>query len=410
MSYKFLLKPIFFILSLLSGTYLILYIEKLNPSDLGSLENIFEKKNIIEKSKYYPLRNFKRLSIKEKKIASIAWKYFENNFNNSTGLVNAMDGHPSSNLSDMTNYLMGMISAYEIGIIDSNTFDFRITRFLKSLSIIQLYQNKLPNKFYNTNTLRMTDENNVNTNIGIGWSALDIGRFFCFVNKIRFDYPQYTAKLQQAINNWKLNEMITDGYLYSVTIDKSKKANKIQEGILGYEEYCSKGLFLQGYDASEALLYNDFTKFIKIYNNEIAVDTRQKENQPKSNYLHSDAYILEGIEYGWNINSKELVYRIFKAQKERYLQTTIMTSIGEDYSENHKTISTKIAFAWYVLFNDFYADLIYKNILTLYSPQRGWYSGKYEETGLPDKFITCNTNGAILEALNYKMKGRIIKF
>lgn len=39
--YNFLFKPFFFICSLLFATWLVLYIEKIRPSDLGKFESIF---------------------------------------------------------------------------------------------------------------------------------------------------------------------------------------------------------------------------------------------------------------------------------------------------------------------------------------------------------------------------------
>lgn len=40
--YKFLLKPLFFIFNLFLATALVLWIEKLSPSDLGRFKSIFE--------------------------------------------------------------------------------------------------------------------------------------------------------------------------------------------------------------------------------------------------------------------------------------------------------------------------------------------------------------------------------
>lgn len=42
--YNFLFKPIFFICSLLFATWLVLYIEKINPSDLGKYESLFNSR------------------------------------------------------------------------------------------------------------------------------------------------------------------------------------------------------------------------------------------------------------------------------------------------------------------------------------------------------------------------------
>jgi hypothetical protein len=40
--YKFLLKPLFFIFNLIFATCLVLWIEKLSPSDLGRFKSVFE--------------------------------------------------------------------------------------------------------------------------------------------------------------------------------------------------------------------------------------------------------------------------------------------------------------------------------------------------------------------------------
>jgi|CXWL01.1.fsa_nt_gi hypothetical protein len=42
--YNFLFKPLFFIFSLIFATWLVLYIEKLRPSDLGKYEYIFKSR------------------------------------------------------------------------------------------------------------------------------------------------------------------------------------------------------------------------------------------------------------------------------------------------------------------------------------------------------------------------------
>ena len=437
---KFLFKPFFFIITLFLGVYLVFWIEKLKPSDFGSYKGIFLKEVIIHKIDFYPLRKPSgKLTWEEQLFAKIAWKYFQNNFHDSTGFVNGTNINSAITLKDMTSYLMGMISAYEINIIDSTELDLRLTFFLKSLATIQLYDGKLPNKIYSSATLQMLDNRNRITKKGVGWSSLDIGRFFSFVNKIMIDYPQYQPMLKRAMGKWNLENMISNGCLYGMANSRNERKPRVtQEGRLGYEEYCCKGLLMAGYDVTEAFSYTDFIKFIKIYKNEIAVDTRKMKNPPDYNYILSEPYILDGIEYGWDVNSKELAYRIFKVQKERYLETNIITAVCADYidtppyfvyntvyaddntwscigkngdnKEDLKSISTKAAFGWYVLFEDEYSDLLLATVKNLYDAEKGWYAGKYEKTGRTNKALTANTNGMILEALNYKMNGRIVKF
>jgi len=436
-NYNFIIKPVVFILGLGGTSLLVLYIEALRPSDFGFYKDIFKKEIVIERSEKYPLRTpSEKLSEEEIRYAKIAWKYFESNYQPETGFVNSTDMYPSTTFWDLTSYLMGMVSAHELGIIDSSTLDLRLKKCFESLSKIKLYQGKLPNKVYNTMNLMMTNYDNRPSEEGVGWSAMDIGRFFSFVNKIKTDYTQYYPELKKIISNWKISEMIIDGTLHGIAFStKDRAPHIVQEGKLGYEEYCSKGLMMAGYDVYEAMVYTDFIRFKKIYGIEIGIDTREVKYNPAYNYILSEPYVLDGIEYGWDVNSRELAYRIFSAQKEKYKHEKIITSVSEDHldqppyfvynsvyadgspwnciAENgddateFKTFSVKTAFGWYVLFDDEYSKLLFENVKGLYDENKGWYAGRYEKNTKPNKAITANTNGIILEALNYKRKGKL---
>ncbi len=435
---KFLFKSVFFIVSFCLATYLVLWIEKLKPSDLGTYKNMFIKEIVIKKSEFYNLRKpVAKLTEKEMGFAKTAWIYFVKNCHEKTGLVNGRDHVPNFTMADLSSYLMATISAYELKIIDSVDFDNRIVRVLASLQKIPLYDHKLPNKKYSTSDMKMLDEENNNSATGIGWSALDIGRFYSVVQKILFDYPQYVPMLKTVVNRWKMEDMIVKGNLYSIHKNEDNMVEKIPDGKLGFEEYCSKGLAMSGFDVSEAALYTDFIKFITIYDVEVGVDTRDHKDKSDDNYVLSDPYILDGIEYGWDVNSIELAYRVFNVQKSRYNKTNIITAVSEDYTtlppyfvyntiyvdgktwncvdkkgndaEDLKSVSTKAAFGWNVLFQDTYADLLLETVKDLNDPKKGWYSGKYEKSGKPNTTITATTNGMILECLNYKVHGKMVK-
>jgi hypothetical protein len=436
-SYKFLFKPLFFIFSLIIASVVILYIEKLKPSDLGHLEGLFTKDDEIIKRKDYPIKPPQGfLTSEEVFFARIAWKYFENNYHEPTGFVNGKDNCPVFNLKDLTDYLMGMISAYEIGIVDSLEVDRRMLKLMLTLSEMELYEEKLPNERYHVVSGKMLDGNNEISEEGTGWSARDIGRFFSFVNKIVFDYPQYQNLLKRVLSKWKINEMLYEGYLSEYVGESEKRLMPTVR--LGYEEYCSKNLFKAGFDASSGLKYYGFIKFVDLYGERIAVDRREIRNKFNYNFIQSEPYVLDGLEYGWDLNSRELAYRIFKVQKERYLREDILTAVSEDFvdqppyyvynsiygnfnqwvcydekgkkKQDLKTISTKIAFAWHALYDDEYSERLFDAVKDLYDPDRGWYSGIYEKTGKTNKVISCNTNGIILESFNYKLNGRLIKF
>jgi hypothetical protein len=250
---------------------------------------------------------------------------------------------------------------------------------------MSLYKDKLPNKVYNTINLQMTTYNNRPTPNGVGWSSMDIGRFLTFCNLIIRKYPQHTTLVKELQAKWDLQLIIEDATLTGIGLSfKDGKEMKVQEGKLGYEEYCAKGFQQMGYDVSNSMLYTDFIQFIKIYNEEIAADSREVKYHPGYNYVVSDPYILDGLEYGFDVNSRELGYRIFKVQKKRYKHTKKLTAVGEshidtipyfiynsiyvdgktwhcvsengDDANNFKTFSTAVAFGFYYLFDDPYSD------------------------------------------------------
>jgi hypothetical protein len=110
-----------------------------------------------------------------KEIARAAWRYFIYNYQPNTGMVNAVHNYPYATLWDMGSALAGFIAAEKLSIISMKDFKGRTTRFLETLLSVELYNNELPNREYNTRTGKMTDLRNRPSHRGSGWSALDIG-------------------------------------------------------------------------------------------------------------------------------------------------------------------------------------------------------------------------------------------
>ena len=438
-SYTFLIKPITFLIGIFLTVWLVLKIETIRPSDFGFYKDIFTREEIITKRNSYPLRKTKdTLTAFEREMATIAWKYFENNYQPQTGLVNSVNYFPSTTFWDISSSIMATTSAYEIGLIGEDVMNSRIHKLLQTLAAIKLHNDILPNKVYNTVTLEMTRYDNTPTNEGIGWSALDLGKFLTSCYRLVRKHPQFTHDVNILTQKWKFDEAVDNATMYGISFNyKDKRESKFQEGKLGYEEYCAKGFNNMGYDASNALRYDDFINFEKIYTQEIGTDSRHVEFHTGYNYVVSEPYILDGLEYGFDINSRELAYRVFLAQHERYRATGILTCVSETHldkaphfvynsvfadgkswvcisengedAENYKTFSTSAAIAWYYLLNHPYSLQLFKKAQNLNNPELGWYSGEYEKTGKPNQVITANVNAIVLEALNYKLKGPLLK-
>jgi WD40 repeat protein len=391
----------------------------------------------IERTRDSNLPSPRPLTAEEMEWAKIAWRYFERNTQAATGLVNSVDTYPSNTLWDTSSYLLGLIAAHRLGLVDKANFDQRITRALDSLAKLKLFDGKLPNKVYNTTNLEMTDYGNQPTPKGIGWSAIDIGRLLSPLNILIWNYPQHTARVKSVILAWDFGPLVKDGIMYGATYDKNGKIVYPQEGRLGYEQYAAKSLALLGLDVNNALSYGPYLKYVDIYDVKVPTDSRTPEKYHAHNYVVSESYILDGLEYGWDHVSTEFAYRVYRAQRERFARTGQLTAVSEDNidqapyfvyntvfssgkawntitesgkdASEFRSISTKAVFGWHALYQTEYTQQLLDAVKSLYDPEKGWYSGLYEVSKKPNTAITANTNGIILQALSYKQFGPMVR-
>ena len=421
---------IVFMLALLTAFGIVTTMENMDFENRVSARVNIKNDTVMELPKSRPLNS------EEQEWAKIAWRYFENNTIEETGLVNSAHKYNASTLWDTSSYMMGLISAHRLKIVTEDEFNTRILKLLASLAEMPLFEGKLPNKSYNTISLKMVDYKNRASAEGIGWSAIDIGRFMVPINVLVWNYPEFTNEVQKVVNSWDLDAMIKEGSLYGA-LRENNKTQYLQEGRLGYEEYAAKSLQLMGFDVAEALDDQSWLKFIKIYGINVATDSRRPEEFTAHNYVVSEPYILDGIEFGWDQVSQQFSNRVYAVQKARYEDTGILTAVsednidqapyfvyntvftggkawnaitesGEDASE-FKSLSTKAAFGWHALYETDYTKKLIETASKLYDEEKGWYSGLYEKTGKPNKALTANTNGIILESLAYKALGPLLK-
>lgn len=368
--------------------------------------------------------------------ARIAWRYFENNVNPVTGLANSVDAYPASTMWDTASYLMGLIAVHRLEIIDGEEFRSRMSLALDSLQKLELFDSLLPNKSYNTETLAMVDYENRATEKGIGWSAIDVGRVLVPLNILIWNYPEHTPAVQKILTRWKFDAMLDDGALMGAAVNEEGDVDYVQEGRIGYEEYAAKTFALMGLDVSRALRYVDFLDYEEIYNLPIPIDIRDPEQYNAHNYVVSESYVLDGLEFGWDRISGEFAQRVFMAQEARYEATGILTAVSEDnidqapyfvyntvYSSGSawnaitedgvdasefRSLSTKAAFGWDALFNTAYTNKLVETVQALHDPEKGFYSGYYEVLDRTNKALTANTNGIVLESIAYKKLGPLV--
>lgn len=376
-------------------------------------------------------------------------EFKENNYQPNTGIVNAVDSYPSAAMWDIASYLIALVSAHKIGLIDQFEFNRRLLKLLETLNSMPLYENKVWNKVYHTQTMQMV--NYANQPGVIGFSPMDIGRMLTAFKIIKNLHPEFAANIDNIIlriNFCPIVDKCGNSHGENVMSDGTKI--KTQEGRLGYEEYGAQGFSLWGFNTKTAELVEPYSH-TSIYSVPIPFDSRDPRIYG-SNFVLSETYILGGLEFGWGHttwhNNKSLklhpnqwqintAAQIFEVQKRRYQNTLIITARTEhqldrppyfiydtiysdgfawntltmkkEYRPEFAAVALKAAIGFWALYDDPYSDLLFEYVAELYVPEKGFYEGIYENGMGTIKIFTANNNGIILEALAYKKDGPLLK-
>ncbi|BAT53826.1 hypothetical protein NOS3756_27890 [Nostoc sp. NIES-3756] len=374
-----------------------------------------------------------KLNAVEIASARQAWSYFQRNWNAQTGLVNSVDGFASVTMWDQAAAIAALVSARELNIISAAEFEAKMTKMLQTLASLPLYKGELPNKVYNTKTLIPVNYGQLDKREEIGWSAIDLGRMALWLKIVEAKYPKMRSPVQKVWQHWQVKRLTKNGQMYGTAVVQGKEQYN-QEGRLGYENYAAYGLKLWGLDVKQALDYKSNTAFVNLYGQGVPYDRRDAKNSGANNYVLSEPYILDGIETGFQALPKAYANRILAAQAARYQATKELTALTEDNLDrepyfvynslfvngkpwatitdtqeqhnNLRFLSAKAAIGWHVLYNTAYTRQLFDFVQTNLKSQKGWYNGFYESLRQPNKSLTANNNGVILESWLYKQVGK----
>lgn len=378
------------------------------------------------------LADFRDFEHVDQTAAQTAWTYIENNTIAETGWVNSVEGFDSSTLWDQGSYVFALVAAARIGVIGDAEFDTRISSFLDGLQRLELIDGALPNKVYNTRSLRMTDYSDASMPDGIGWSALDIARLLMSLRTVERFAPHHAAPIRDVLSDWDFDRMTQDGQLIGTAADDGALL-PVQEGRIGYEQYGARAAALWGMDVNQAISALRVLGWRNIEDVEVPVDLRTAARFGTITPVLSEPYLLMALEMGFDDESEFLADRIYTAQKARFRNTGQVTFVSEDHldtkphfvyasifsngkpwsvvdieGENYpelRTQSAKATFGWDALYNTEYTNLGLDRIQHLAIKGRGWMAGVYEATGKRNTSLSLNTNAVILEALHYKRFG-----
>lgn len=360
--------------------------------------------------------------------AKRAWRYIANNTQPDTGLVDSVAGFPSTTLWDQGSYILALVSAKQIGIVEDEEFHDRASRFLASFEKLPLFEGKLPNKVYDTRYLTMVDYANTPVPDGIGWSALDVARMLMAFRTLERFNPEYGDQIRALLSTWHLEEMAIQGELWGTTRTDGETTYN-QEGRLGYEQYGARAAALWGMDVMQAVSAKRALQWVNIADVDVPTDARTFNVFHAITPILSEPYILQALELGLDSENRIMAERVYKAQENRFLETGIPTAVSEDHidttpsflyssvyankepwavvSENGeffpelRTLSVKAAFAWDAIYNTSYTDLLREEIADIGDAEKGWPAGIYESDNSLNETYTLNTNAVVIESIHH---------
>lgn len=411
----------------------------ISPAGCGVIVRGVDKgaTELVNSSLFYQGRHG-ALTEQEKKWAQIAWRYFENNYQYSTGLVSSSDNQEIASLWHVGDFLAALAAAYELGLITNIEFDARLSNTISFLNRLPLSKAQLPNRLYNTKTGKMV--NYANKEQDIGWSAVDIGRLLVWLKIISNRYPQYQEYIGKSVLRWSFCNLLDScGQLYGGSYTDAIRV--YPEARLGYEEYVSIGYQLWGFNTDQSSKLEPYEKVL-IYGNEVYYDARDRHESNIVSSVVSLPYLLSGMEFNWKPKQADtspkqcdLAKTLYQVQEQRYRTEKIFTArtdhnVSKDpyfvydaiyvdgypwnttsddgkYQPYLAMVSTRAVFGMWALWKTDYTDDLIKVIEALYDEKRGWYEGRYEKTGGYDTAITASTNAMVLESLLYKVNSTL---
>lgn len=362
----------------------------------------------------------------DQETARLAWAYFQSARNSSTGLFDSISKYHAATMWDVGSGLAGLVSAFELGLTTHEEFNGNMKAILKTLQQISLYNGELPNREYDVRKGHFLDAHSRASSRGSGWSSLDIGRLLIWLKIIAQWYPELKEPAEAVVRRWRFDRLRLNGQSNGVLLDGNSEKLR-QEGRLGYEQYAAAGYALWSVPLPEAQGYK-YTEPFQVLEVPLLRDKRDLA------YLTSEPFILATLELGpVDPVFDGLVQAVYQVQQKRWQTTGVLTAASEDAIDQEpwflyntisfgndawvcispgghlfprsRTLSTKAAMAWSVIYDDDYARLLRAKVQDLNDSALGYFAGVYEGGGANES-LNINTNAVILEAMLYRKLGR----
>jgi hypothetical protein len=365
------------------------------------------------------------LTPREQAWAATAWHYFESNLQPASGLVNAIDTKPTVSMWQVADYLAAMTAARELKLLTPQQFDERFRRVLHFLNAMPLLEDEVPNRTYDPSNWQMIDAAG---KPGVtGGSAIDMGRLLVWLRIVRDRYPSYAEYIDRVVLRWN--------FCHVMASDALQQGMLQHEGRLGYQQYAALGFQLWGFDTT-TLSRIERVERVNVFGVPLLVDARDPQHPGKLACVEMLPYALLGIELGWHGTDapfEGLADAVYHAQEQRFQRERVLTARtdhpsseppfyvhdavfavgspfntideGGTFHPEKALVATRAAFGMWVLWDKDYTTRLMDVIEPLQRQDRGWFEGRYEQTGGAEELLTASTNATVLEALLYKTTG-----
>ena len=365
--------------------------------------------------------------------ARTSWNLVNRITEPSTGLARAHARYAYVTLWDIAGVIAANYTAHELAFIDDATYDRHIQRILATLSSVDLYDKTAFNRIYDAQTGRMVDNAGKISNLGAGWSSVDIGRLLVWLRIVSVKQPKYLPLATQVVRRLNMSKVLDDGFLRGLQVDaKTGKKQTFTEDEIGYQQYALSGFSMWGARVEPAGL--DVRRNVAAIN---VMGVRLLISSPGNDRVMSEPFIMIGMETGFRTaDIARQATQVLAAQTARYQQMKIVTAVTEDalpdppyyfyyYSvyhrgnpfvveslddkivQNPRWVSSKAAFGWNAILPSAYTQLLVRTVRPAGTPD-GWGSGVYEDTLRPTGVPSLNTAALIMESALYKTRGRPI--
>ncbi|WJD49638.1 DUF3131 domain-containing protein [Enterobacter sp. PGRG2] len=389
----------------------------------------------LTKGGWHSSARIDRLTPQEQEWAGIAWRYFVNNTQPQTGLVNGSDKQPRVTLWQMGDTLIALLAARELDLIKEDEFDARLTRLLGTLNRLMLSEQRTPGRLYSTQSATLIDFSG--KPVKSGWSARDMARLMLALRLTAERAPQYREYLDKIILRWNFCPVMDkEGELWSSSLQNGQPVVR-EELRLGESEYAASAFRLWGFPVGKA--FTPPSRNVIIYQRSLAVDARDPRTTWQPSLITTLPYMLPGLEFGWEppglpsefqSTLRTRAERVWLTQKSRWETDKVLTAradfslgqapwhvedtvwgngyawntLGDDGRDYPRLsqVSTKAVFTLWTLWDTDYTDALMAVTRHLNDPQKGWFEGRVEATGDINKSLTLSTNAMVLEALLYK--------